>query len=675
MKNDFTKELLNYSAERDDCIGRPERWGNPPPLVIKTPLHDEMVAFAEEVWNGSDRLIWYFLVGGPGNGKSEATGTFVSELRTKSSLSGRGSIFDPANGLHGGSIKYHYHEKLPKDEMWVVQDVSVPKNLGSDPAVDLLRTLDHCANSGGHLLVCANRGMLLRATRHARTGGQYSWLFPILKRIDLQSQESAVATDSKWSECGREKGKQIEIRVWPLDHESILFGRGNGNPWAEPAGSLLDQILTAAVAPSKWESSGCADCIAREICPMYGDAIWLRDDERRKSVLKILRSAEILSGQRIVLREALGLVSMILVGCPSDFVSGKLELHPCDWVKAQLSGDPAKPKNPEALLNLISHRIYQDLFGRSTPTGIAIGHGHNARDKWICENLKGLGSLGVEVEQAIKRVDKIFPSHAGPLRLTGKEGILNILDPAKDSVWCARHNISINENIHDLRRLGVGFGLEHHLGELFQGLEDSVKALEPHKEHHKAFASIYRWASTLYLRLEGTARGEFELAENLAVYLELLRRPTLPLGTPSTTTLKELMKDAAKMGQQAELAPEFFAELAPFHLQPERARDRNEAPRWPANDRLLIKVTSPGIRKSPEVVITAATFLETWRKQILLIADWNISPAMGNLMRSWREDFIVTNKQFKNLTNIEYGGPQMLEFEFIGPTDIQVRIK
>ena len=62
MKNEFTKQLLNYSAERDDCIGRPDRWGDPPPLVVKTPLHDEMVAFAEEVWNGSDRLIWYFLV-------------------------------------------------------------------------------------------------------------------------------------------------------------------------------------------------------------------------------------------------------------------------------------------------------------------------------------------------------------------------------------------------------------------------------------------------------------------------------------------------------------------------------------------------------------------------------------------------------------------------------------
>ena len=77
MKNDFTLSLLNYSAERDDCIGRPERWGNPPPLVVSTPLHDEMIALADEVWTTPQHIVWYFLVGGPGNGKSEAVGAFV----------------------------------------------------------------------------------------------------------------------------------------------------------------------------------------------------------------------------------------------------------------------------------------------------------------------------------------------------------------------------------------------------------------------------------------------------------------------------------------------------------------------------------------------------------------------------------------------------------------------
>ena len=48
-RNDHTLELLHYSAERDYCISRPESWTAPPPLVVDTPLHEEMVALADEL--------------------------------------------------------------------------------------------------------------------------------------------------------------------------------------------------------------------------------------------------------------------------------------------------------------------------------------------------------------------------------------------------------------------------------------------------------------------------------------------------------------------------------------------------------------------------------------------------------------------------------------------------
>src|SRR5215831_1534079 len=98
MRNDFTRGLLKYSAERDDCIGRPERWGNPPPLVVNTPLHEEMVAFANEVYSNAPRLVWYFMVGGPGNGKSEAVGAFVRGLNAKTQSAGQPAVFDPSKG-------------------------------------------------------------------------------------------------------------------------------------------------------------------------------------------------------------------------------------------------------------------------------------------------------------------------------------------------------------------------------------------------------------------------------------------------------------------------------------------------------------------------------------------------------------------------------------------------
>ena len=674
MQNDFTRSLLNYCAERDDCIGRPERWGSPPPLVVSTQLHEEMAALADEAWGGSERLIWYFLVGGPGNGKFEAVGAFVRQLNSKAVSAGKAPVFDAGHGNHGGGIAYDFQESLPGGEMWLLQDVSVPKTSGSDPAADLLATLDLCAAPGGHLLACANRGMLLRATRLARATLAYSWLVPILEKIDLQSQEAAVVDGAKWSLT--QGDKQIEIRVWPLDHESVLLGHGNGNPWAEPAGSLFDQIITKAVAPENWESRGCEDCLARENCPMFGDAIWLRDGGRRRNTLKLLRSAEVWSGQRIVLREALGLVSMILVGCPSDFVDTTVELHPCEWVQSRLAENPARPKSEQALLELLSRRIYQDLFGRGAPTGLALDRAHQRRDEWVCETLVSLGSLGEVVERAVKRVDNSFPKQAGPLRLVGKDGILNPFDPAKDPAWCSRHGLSPDGNISELRQLGGDFGLEQHLGTLLQNLEDAAKVLEPHKDPAKVFASIYRWASTLFLRMAGTSLGEATRADNLADYLALLQQPTLPIQAAGRqTTLRELMKGAAETGERVKMAPDIGADLPSLQLKPEGARARSVTPRWPANDRLLLQVSSSGAVAGSHVVLTAATFLDTWRKQVLEIAEWNISPAMENLMRAWRDDFMVTKAQFRNLQALEYTGNTPLEFEFIGATGIQVRPK
>jgi len=672
MKNEFTLNLLNYSAERDDCIGRPERWGSPPPLVVNTPLHEEMSTFADEVWNGAERLVWYFLVGGPGNGKSEAVGAFVRRLQSNASSAGHAPIFDPANGKHGGSIAYDFSETLPAGEMWLLQDVSVPKESGSDPAADLLATLDLCASPGGNLLACTNRGMLLRATRHARANTTYSWLFPILEKIDQHSQEDAVVGGAKW--LFEVEGKEIEIRVWPLDHESVLFGQGEDNPWAEPAGSLFDQIITKAVAPENWESKGCEECVARESCPMFGDAIWLRDEGRRRSTLKILRNAEVLSGQRIVLREALGLVSMVLVGCPSDFVDTTTELHPCDWVQSRL--DPINPKNEQALMELVSHRIYQDLFGRSAPTGLALDRAHQRRDEWVCKAFLSLGSPGEDLEHAIKRVDNSFSKQTGPLRLVGKDGILDTFDPAKDSAWCSKHGLSPDGNIAELQQLGCNFGLEHRLGTLLQGLENVATSLEPHKDPAKVFAAIYRWASTLYLRMAGTSLGEATRFDHISDYLTLLQQPSLPIQVAGRqTTLRDLMKGAADTGEKVKVAPEFVADLPSLKLKPACARSRSIKPLWPANDRLLLQVSSTGEVDGSHVVLTAATFLDTWRRQVLDVAEWNISPAMENLMRSWRQDFIVTKAQFRNLQTLEYKGRSPLEFEFIGATGIQVRKK
>lgn len=676
MRNDFTRSLLNYSAERDDCIGRPDRWGSPPPLVVGTQLHEDLAALADEIWADSNSIIWYFLIGGPGNGKSEAVGAFVSRLNSIANSAGKPPVFESAQGKHGGSIPYSFTSSLSNGGgIELIQDVSVPKTKGSRPEEDLLGELDAAASLGMNVVCCANRGMLLRATRLARTEPGNQWLVPILENLDLRSQEAARSEDAKWKI--ERNGREIEIRVWPLDHESVLFGQGSANPWAEPEGSLIDKIIIHATTNDRWEKHGCDQCPARELCPLFGDAQWLRDKNRRLALLRILRYAEVWSGQRIVLREALGFISLALVGCPSDFIEDGQQVHPCDWVQNRIAGKPAKPKDDLALLELLSHRIYQDLFGRPSPTGLSIDGQSQERDRWIEHRLETIEGLGKTVMKSVCEIDRSFAKQSGPLRLVGIDGILPPLDPARDPVWCSKHEISIDGQISQLRTMQDKHQgpLERELGDLFQSLEDAIKLIAPHNDPAKAFAALYRWSSTIYLRLSGTALGELPNAEIMSNYLQLLQKPLNPIQAVGTqTTLRDLMKGAADNVHRTNIAPSFFTELPNFQLKPAGARPRSSNPRWPANDRLILKVVADQ-SDDLSVVLTATTFMDAWRKQLLGVAEWNISPAMENLMRAWRDDFIVAKGRFRNFQTVEFNGEQPLEFEFISPTEIQVRIQ
>lgn len=668
--NDFTKRLLGYSAERDECIAGPGRWEKAPPLVVDTPLLREMQGLADELSSGGSRPIWYFLVGGPGNGKSEAVGAFVRRANENAAKESRPPVVDLQNGKDGGSIPYWFVGKLASGSLTLLQDISVPRHAGSDPADDLLSILEMSLADGAHVVACANRGMLLRATRRARKLSADAPLVRILETIDKGSQEGAAVQDSR--SIVTFEDTEIDLRVWPLDHESVLFGEATSNPWKESVGSVVDQIIVRAAAAENWEQNGCSECRAAQLCPMLADARWLRDEARRQATLKILRNAEVLAGQRIVLREALGLVSLILVGSPADFGT----LHPCEWVLGRIDPDhPDRARDVLALLELITHRIYQDLFARTSPAGVAIDRQHDQRDSWVLEKLTLLGGSGKEVSQALKKTDASFSKQAGPQRLIGDAGILSILDPSRDTSWCNEHSVVADGQISDLRTICYTdqSGLEQQLGDLFQALEDEALQVAPHTGPAQIFAAIYRWASTFYLRLAGTATGSSGIDQVVHWYLSLLPNPVAPIGPQNAaTTLRDVIQ-ASATGSAFELAPSFEADLPTLRLQPERARARSERPRWPANDRLTLRVSLPGFPAGPTLIVTAATFVQAWRKQILGAADWDIPPAVGELMHRWRQDFAVTNEAFRNLQVLRFKGKQPLEFELVSPGEIHVR--
>jgi hypothetical protein len=669
-KNPFVKKLLSYSPERDDSIGRPERWDDPPPLVVETPLHDEMERLAHELWSGPTKPIWYFLVGGPGNGKSEAIGAFVRAINSLSIAEGLGKVLDASAGKDGGEIDYEFQASLKNHgELLLLQDVSVPRKRNQDPARNLLEALSLYA--GQNVIACANRGMLLRAVRIARTDSSYQELLPILEAIDQRSQEAVTQPDPRWE--AKLEGNDIEVRVWPLDHESVLFGENDGNVWSNPQGSIVDQIISLAVREENWEQQGCSECPARSLCPLYGDALWLRDPKLRLSFLTLLRKAEVWSGQRIVLREALDLISTILVGSPSDFSSGSVELHPCEWVQNRTNRNLLATSDWNDLLDLVSHRIYQDIFGRTTPTGLRLDDTYDKRDSWVLLPLPMLGSSGQRAATAIEQIDTGFAKQTGAPRLSGRRGAISKMDPAIDTSWCERNAVLADCTISEFKVSVAGAPLELLLCDFFEELENAAQNLAPSKDPARAFAAIYRWASSLFHRFLALKVGASSAPTVMDDYLELLARPMRPINTEgTTTTLKDLMREVAEDDRKFDLASNFTGALPALQVSFRSARPRNLSPPWPANDRLVVEVVSGGSGGSP-MVLPADVFVEMWRKYAEGAADWNMSPTVSSLMRLWRDDFVVSRGLFMGLQEVSYSGANNLLFEALGDGKFQVR--
>jgi hypothetical protein len=669
-KNPFVKKLLSYSPERDDSIGRPERWDDPPPLVVETPLHDEMERLANELWSGPTKPIWYFLVGGPGNGKSEAIGAFVRAINALSVGEGFGKVLVASAGKDGGEIDYEFQASLKNhSELLLLQDVSVPRKRNQDPARNLLEALSLYA--GQNVIACANRGMLLRALRIARTDSNYQQLLPILEAIDQRSQEAVSQPDPRWG--AKLEGNDIEVRVWPLDHESVLFGESDGNAWSNPQGSIVDQVISLAVREENWEQQGCSECPARSLCPLYGDALWLRDSKLRLSFLILLRKAEVWSGQRIVLREALDLISTILVGSPSDFSSGSVELHPCEWVQNRTDRNLLSTSDWNGLLELVSHRIYQDIFGRTTPTGLRLDDTYDKRDSWVLSPLRLLGLSGQHAATAIEQVDTVFAKQAGAPRLCGRRGAISKMDPAIDTAWCERNAVLADCTMSEFKVSAAAAPLELLLCEFFEQLESAAQNLAPSKDPARAFAAIYRWASSLFHRFSALKVGASSAPIVMDDYLELLARPMRPINTEgTTTTLKDLMREVTEDDRKFDLASNFTGALPALQVSFRPARPRNQSPPWPANDRLVVEVVSGGSSGSP-MILPADVFVEMWRKYAEGAADWNMSPTVSSLMRLWRDDFVVSRGLFKGLQEVSYSGANNLLFEALGDGKFQVR--
>lgn len=362
-------------------------------------------------WSSSNTEVdWVFLVGGPGNGKSEALRLLAQllNLQLPAKVAGQPVPRTVPDGWP------NVRQSLPSGlEVAFVNDASIPRP-DAPGASSLVLDVQDCLSRmlvDEHpvaLFANVNRGILVEEANAVASNQPTSvpaqlarlairWLASPPVGIDsIGGIVTTVPINSLAPYYGQFRlslpvgtnAASIVVHVVFLDTLSLLepspgadahaVDFSNSPPRVAPyhtLGTLVsteisrDMTTTGKLcrdfaADTHWAAGGCRDqatgalCDAHATCPFAQNARWLQDQTLRSRYLDALRGAEIAAGRRFTYRDLLGHLSLTILGQPEE--SWLAGMHPCDW-SAQLhhavqSGDKSAP------VPLVGHRLYSNLF-------------------------------------------------------------------------------------------------------------------------------------------------------------------------------------------------------------------------------------------------------------------------------------------------------------------------
>lgn len=457
----FPAQLLDWAGNRSGGVRRPfdESSGRPGERVFKTNLLAKLKLWCAEVGKGApDTPRVVMLVGGPGNGKTEAIETAMEWLDAELNCAGAllkelSRSFRPTEGkvprvvsVDAGKLARPPREAL---ELTIVQDASVIAGATGRTAAELLlQELDAaCAEGATRLyLCCANRGVLDDALILAAETGQSA------SRALLETVTQAVSLLPDAPSCWPLGGYR-EVAVWPMDMESLLVSAEDQDP---PA---AEQVLMRAIESSLWSAAG--ECEAGPRCPFCISREQLAHPREKKAILAMLRWYELGSGKRWSFRDLFSLFSYLLAGHRHETRAS--DLMPCAWAASVCGADDlavrgVKPseRTSSAIFELVAAQYHHALF-----------------HQWDREAgpflLKDIKELELQDNNTAMGLHWFLSSRRSPYLPTMIEGTLDdfsgLLDPAlahPDTMVEVSRNTSYRLRDIDTRfSRSVAEGLEH----------------------------------------------------------------------------------------------------------------------------------------------------------------------------------------------------------------------
>lgn len=448
-ENPHVLDLVAWHGHDAGGVRVPFRGGGEPlGQLVETPLVLKLRQAAADIAAGVPALRWIFLVGGPGNGKSQMVELFVREVGAQ--LGCESDLVELAQEAFSGRplpriVVLEPTDSTPLPEQFrrtvgrvvIVQDASATSDASGDAAVDLAADIaalvaePHDPNHPIPVFVCcANRGLLVRAMA-ATTDPRVLDLTGRILRATGLTADALVDPAACWplDTSGLDFPAGDLVATWPLDVESLATGSPDGI-------APLETIIKHAVARGRWDDDACGTCSSQESCPLFANAAFLRDEGRRRNAIAMLRRAELATGQRWNFRAAYSLVAELVVGEREDFVGGDGPIHPCAWVHSRLdesaSEDPAS--SLPATSQLVDRLYHQALFPSPVPPVPA-------------------GSIELTAQYALPATEAVVRRSAAPparatttIRRRLGDELAPLLDPARWSPRSDDHPLGQLEN-------------------------------------------------------------------------------------------------------------------------------------------------------------------------------------------------------------------------------------
>ena len=363
----YPEGLLNWSGDKAGGVKKLfyKGSGRPSGDVITTGLLTRLQAWARDIGSGKDgtpKAI--FLVGGPGNGKTEAVEFTIRELDIAMHLDGAlldelASLFSGQSREHPGRLVSSKQTRFPAQgkvtAISIVQDGSeANRGDSTTPAEHLCNDIRSLLGQGdGHVYIaCVNRGVLDDALILATERDEFE-IGELVKKI-VQSASLGSRGISCWPLEGYPR-----FAVWPMDVESLVEEVDG-----QEANSAAKQILDVATKAMDWPEFG--TCAAGERCPFCTNRKLLANEPHRSSYIRVLRWFELSSGKRWNFRDLFSLTAYLLAGTTESESKGVYQ--PCEWAKAQLEpreSNAAKReiKRVRGLFKLVAAQYQHALFG------------------------------------------------------------------------------------------------------------------------------------------------------------------------------------------------------------------------------------------------------------------------------------------------------------------------